>query len=430
MKRLVILDLLTNKKVLKYYSEYNETQWYTEDEMYAYQLSKLSSLLRHCYENVPYYRKIIKNRNINYKSPETLDILDKFPVLTKEKIQQNYNEFYPHNYYKIRGHKNKKTGGTTGNILFKRNDANTRSSIWAAYKRYEDWMGVPDNHKTLNLMGGHVKNVGFIGAIKQKVKEFLTNSVSIDIYNTTEVTKEKIILLLQNNNISQIRSYPQFLFSVSKKLEDLGFKFKVDAISTTAEPLMLEHRKLFKKIFSAEAYDQYGCGEIGGIAFECNHHNGLHIAEERVITEVKANNEILVTDLDNYTMPFIRYRNADQVNMSKKKCSCGRKSKLIKNIMGRTCDYVVGVNNQFLHWAYFWHLLFDSNINNIRKFQIIQYSNKNIVIRMVSEEMTEGQKAFIISDIKKRLGDINVAISYDEEIENTATGKYRPVIKM
>ena len=426
-----IMDFLTGKHVWEYYQLYKNTQWFSEDEMKDFQILKLKKILKHCYENVPYYRIIIDKQHIDICNFDTCDILLEFPLLTKEIIKDNYNSLIPLNNSIISGVKTNQTGGTTGNILFKRNDSNTRSSVWGTYKRYEDWMGMKQSDKTLVLMGGHVKKNNIRGKLISIGTSILGSTISVDIYNTSDKTIEEVIRLLQNYHFSQIRSYPQFLFSVAKKLEQRNLTFNVKSISTTAEPIMPEHRSLFRNIFNAEVFDQYGCGEIGGIAYECECHEGLHIAEERVIVEQNKCNDLIITDLDNYTMPFIRYWNADQAIISDKYCSCGRKSKLINQIMGRTCDYVIGLNGQFLHWAYFWHLIFDSNISknrNLKKFQIIQNSKTELIIRLVSDTLSEEEKNFFCTDIKNRLGLLSIKFSYETDIENTKTGKYRPVI--
>ena len=431
MNRVKIMDFLSRKQVYKYYKLYHKTQWYSKSEMEAFQILKLKKLLKHCYDNVPYYRAIIEKNQIDIKNFDSITILSKFPLLTKEIIQANYKDFIPKNNKKIAGIKISQTGGTTGNILIKRNDANTRSSIWGAYKRYEEWMGNKKSGKILKLMGGHLKKSKIKQKIREKLVNFLRNTISINIYDTSDETVEKIIQILKAKNISHIRSYPQFLYNVAQKLEQKGLSFFIKSISTTAEPLMPEHRMLFKKVFNASTFDQYGGGEIGGIAFECDKHEGLHIAEERAIVEINELNELIISDLDNYTMPFIRYWNADQAIISDKKCSCGRQSQLITQIMGRTCDYVIGINGQFLHWAYFWHLVFDSNIaktRNLRKFQIVQNTKTAIMIRLIADKLSFEEEDFIVSDIKKRLGEIIIEFSYEQDIENTKTGKYRPVI--
>lgn len=431
MNRIKIMDFLTGKEVWKYYQLYKKTQWYSEKEMKSFQILKLKKLLDHCHKNIPYYRTIIDEKLIDIKNFDIIEVLKEFPILTKEIIQANYQSFTPINSNSIAGVKTKQTGGTTGNILFNRNDAVTRSSTWGSYQRYEDWMGLTKSDKTLILMGGHVKK----SEIKEKIissgTRLLEKSVSVDIYNTSDETIEKVINLIQNQQFSQIRSYPQFLFSVAKKLEKRGLSFNIKSISTTAEPVLPEHRNLFRKVFNAEVFDQYGCGEIGGIAYECEMHEGLHIADERVIIEMNDLDELIITDLDNYSMPFIRYWNADQAIISDEKCSCGRQSRLIKQIMGRTCDYVICANGKFLHWAYFWHLIFDSNVaknRNLKKFQIVQNSKTNLLIRLVSDSLSKEEKEFIISDIKNRMGDMAIEFSYETDIENTKTGKYRPVI--
>jgi phenylacetate-CoA ligase len=431
MNKTIISDLLTGKNVWKYYQEYTRTQWLTLTEAEALQVKKLRNLLAHCYDHIPYYRKLIDERQIDINGFTSTAVLNEFPVLTKEIIQEHFPDFMPDGSVLLKGVKSKQTGGTTGNILFNRNDANTRSSTWATFKRYEDWMGYTADSRTLILMGGHVKHAGLKEKVIQKASSLINRTTSVDIYNTSDETVEKVIKLIESDSFSFIRSYPQFLYNIARIFESRNLEFRIKGISTTAEPVMPEHRRLFRKVFHAEVFDQYGCGEIGGIAYECDHHEGMHIAVERVIVELNEQNELILTDLDNYTMPFIRYWNADQAVMGDSECSCGRKSPLIKQILGRTCDYVSGADGQFLHWAYFWHLIFDSNIaqsRQLRKFQIVQAEEKKLVFRLVSDPLSEEEKDFILTDIKSRLGELTIEFKYESEIENTKTGKYRPVI--
>lgn len=427
-----ISDLISGKNVAGVYREYKETQWYSEDQMREYQLNKLQKLISHCYKNVPYYRRVMDERGISPADVISLDILESFPVLTKEIIKENYSDFTPQNIHSIKGVKTSQTGGTTGNILFKKNDANTRSSIWASYKRFtQDWMGIGELDKELILMGGHVLGTNTKDKIKKKIIDLLRNSISFNPYDTSDKNNERILNTLKTKKINSIRSYSQFLYHLAMELDRRGQKFKVRAITTTAEPLLPEHRALFRKVFDAEVFDQYGCGEIGGIAYECNHHNGLHITEERVMVEVNEKNELIVTDLDNYSMPFIRYWNADVVLMSQEDCTCGRKSKLIKQILGRTCDYITGSNGKFLHWAYFWHLFFDSEIaknRNLRKFQVIQVTLSRLRIRLVCDRLTDNEETILKNNIINRIGTTEIEFSYESDIENSKTGKFRPVI--
>ncbi len=430
--RTKLVDILSGKNVNDYYMEYDKTQWYSKGEMKEYQLMKLKKLLKHCYNNVPYYNRIIKERGIDINNITSTNILEKFPVLTKEIIQNNYKDFIPKNINHIKGVKISQTGGTTGNILLKRTDANVRSSAWATYKRFQDWMGISGSTKILRLMGGHVAKHSLKDNIKEYIFNIVNNTISLNPYDKSDKNIKRIQSVLENKGISSIKGYSQSLFFLARLFEDRSVSFNIDSITTTAEPLMDEHRMKFKKVFGAESFDQYGCGEIGSIAYECNHHKGLHVAEERVILEFKDNIDLLITDLDNYAMPYIRYWNADQAIVSKEECTCGRKTLLLSRIMGRTCDYISCSDGKQLHWAYFWHLLFDTGIaakRNMVKFQVLQNNINELNFRIVSNPLQKEDKDIIVNNMKMFIGkDIKVTFIQEKDIENAKSGKYRPVI--
>lgn len=431
MNRTRIVDLLTFKNVEEYYQIYKDSQWFDDADMKDYQLGKFRKLISHCYNGVPYYRQFMDSIGLHPKDIESIEQIKVFPIITKEIIKENYNAFIPTNINSIRGVKISQTGGTTGNILFNRNDSSTRSSVWATYKRFEDWMGITPKDRKLILMGGHVLGVKIYDKLKNGIFEALTNTRSFGIYQTSQENVQQILNALKSDSFSLIRSYSQFLYYLASLLEKEGIVLNVKAITTTAEPLLPSQRELFKKVFNSPVFDQYGCGEIGGIAYECPEHTGLHTAEERVILEVNDNQELIITDLDNFAMPFIRYWNADQAIFSQDNCKCGRNGKIITEIKGRTCDYISGINGEFLHWAYFWHLIFDSSVaekRKLMKFQIVQESFDHLIIRLVSEKLTVAEENNLIRNIRERLGDMNIQFLYEGDIENTKTGKYRPVV--
>jgi len=425
MNKTRLIDIFSGKNISGYYELYNKTQWFSKEEMLEFQLKKLQALINHCYDNVPYYSELMKRNNIIPADIKQIKDLEKFPILTKEIIKENYEKFYPLNQAKIKGVKTSQTGGTTGNILYKRNDSNTRSSVWGSYKRFYDWMGITERDRDFSYWGGHVLGHGLKKSISEFIGRKIKNSIFINAYDTRPETFSNIVSILNNKNIRLIRSYPQALYTLALKFKKKGYSFSIKAIMTTSEPLMPQHRELFKEVFGADSFDQYGCGEIGAIAYECNEHDGLHITEERVIVESNEKNELLLTDLDNYTMPYIRYWNADQAIFSEKDCSCGRKSKVIKQVLGRTCDYLVGVNGETLHWAYFWHLLFDTEIatkRNFRKFQIVQKDNDYLLFRTIGDNLSEDEKSMLTSMVREKMGNMKIEYINEIEIENTKSG--------
>ncbi|MCB5228737.1 MAG: hypothetical protein LHW44_01515 [Candidatus Cloacimonetes bacterium] len=427
----IITDLLSGKRVQHYYRLYTQTQWYSKDEMYAFRLYKLQKLIHHVYQYVPYYRKLMDELGMHPQDVDSLEILHSFPILTKEIILENYQDLIPSNIRQIKGVKQSYTGGTTGGALLKRNDAQTRGSVWGGYKRFMDWMQIKPKDQKLDLSGGFGKGKLSLKQIPKLLINWLNNDIPVDTYGEYETNLVYISELLSKHHISLIRSYPQFLYNIALDLDNQGLRFPVKTIMTTAEPLLPHHREFFERVFSAEVFDQYGCGEIGGIAYECPAHTGLHITEERVVVNTKDNGEFLLTDLDNYAMPYINYWNGDEAEFDTQECACGRKSQKIKYIKGRVVDYIYGHNGEKLHSSYIWKILFESGIGQkiaLQKFQVLQKQDKALKFRYVGKQMSKEDELMLTQLVTEKLPQIRINYIQEADIENSKSGKYRPVI--
>jgi len=78
---------------------------------------------------------------------------------------------------------------------------------------------------------------------------------------------------------------------------------------------------------------EYGRPECRGIAYECQAHGGHHVAAESYIVEVLNDRQpappgevgdVVVTDLDSFSVPLIRYRTGDRAVALGGTCVCGR----------------------------------------------------------------------------------------------------------
>ena len=63
-------------------------QWLPKEELSLIQTDKLYSILLHSMNNIPYYKKILKDSNFNLEG-ELFQELRKIPTLTKKIIKQN-----------------------------------------------------------------------------------------------------------------------------------------------------------------------------------------------------------------------------------------------------------------------------------------------------------------------------------------------------
>jgi phenylacetate-CoA ligase len=126
-----------------------------------------------------------------------------------------------------------------------------------------------------------------------------------------------------------------------------------------AEPYSAETRRRIEEAYDLKAYNCYGLSELNGpgVAFECPEQNGSHVWEDSFLLEVLDPNtqepvppgvvgELVFTNLTRQGMPLLRYRSRDLASYDDRPCPCGRSSRRISRIQGRTDDMIIlkGVN--------------------------------------------------------------------------------------
>ena len=425
------MDLLSGRKVWNNYVFLNDSQWWDVSRMHEFKLQKLKKILTHCFHHVPAYHFLMKQAGLHPDNIHSIDVLNQMPPIDKRYILEHYTDFIPNNPSKIHGIKFHTTSGTTGQPLRYTNDANSRSMTWGSFLRFQNWMGRDFSQLYLVLKGGHIGRESLFTKVKHKVSDFLENAKTLDSYNLKPENIALIENYLRKYPKAIVRGYVLNIVDLAKILRNNGHTYKIQAVTTTAEPLLDMHRTIITDTFNCNVFDQYGCGEIGGVAYECDQHKGLHITEEHVIFETDKNNEIILTDLDNYSFPFIRYKNGDQAELQKSNCSCERNSGVIKNILGRTSDNVMDINGNPIHWGYFHHLLLHTKIaenRNLVRFQVIQTNLDEIIVNLQCDKLNAEEKSTIEKNIKNKLGNIKVTIHVTDYIPFEKSGKFKAVI--
>jgi phenylacetate-CoA ligase len=109
--------------------------------------------------------------------------------------------------------------------------------------------------------------------------------------------------------------------------------FSPKAVSVTAAPLSQVQRKRIENAFHAPVYDQYAFSEIYWVAAQCSERKGLHVfSDSRHVEFINESGKpvlsdelgrIVITDLENYAFPLIRYENGDLGRPLALKCACG-----------------------------------------------------------------------------------------------------------
>jgi len=408
-----------------------------EKEMYEYRLSKLQALVKHAYENVPYYTELFDRLNISPADIKALNDITKIPILTKELARENQEKLVSTNVL-FKPVSKGKTGGTTGVPLVVYSDTNNRSFTWASYYRWYNWIGLEKEDPVLSLWGA--KSI-LKPTLKKKYLElfinWIQNNKTLNTYAINDETLPLIYDQMLKFNPVLIKGYLSAIILIGKYMQknNLPANKGLRALSSTTETLLPMYRNFLQEVFKVPIYDQYGCGEVSAISYECTKHKGLHINEEHVYIEslneyddpvFNDSGRLVVTSLDNYIMPFIRYENGDMASMLTEKCSCGLDSALMNNIDGRTVDTISLKNGAKAHGVFFTSLLYEVGITTdiISRFQITQYPSNAIHFCIESQESIE--KTLLDKLEKEVLRFVDeVSISVVTYIPNEQTGKFK-----
>jgi len=138
--------------------------------------------------------------------------------------------------------------------------------------------------------------------------------------------------------------------------------------------------------------------------------------------------EIVVTHLATRDFPFVRYRTGDVGILSDSLCNCGRGLPVLKEVQGRSTDFLIAQDGTVLHGLALIYILRD--LPGIASFKITQESLDLTCVDIVrGDEYETTNEAAITEVFKQRLGDaVDVNITYCNEIKPEKSGKFRYVV--
>lgn len=419
-----------NHKLYKEIAFAAKVQFESKEKLETVQEEKFKKIINHAKLNVPYYKDKLNNI-------EKVSDISNIPILTKEVIKQFNEELKATNLEKSRFIDNS-TSGSTGESTHFYSDKNGTYKK-AVNIRGDHWAGLKYGEKSFHFWGAE-RDIDKTKTTYKKIKhKYITKQIIRSTYHMSEEDLINHLAIYNEYRPKVIVSYPTPLYHMAQFIEDNKIKIWVPrGIITSAETLFPFQREKIEKVFKAKIFNRYGCREVGHIASECELHNGLHYNSDRFVIEVinadgeKCKNgelgQILITDLDNYVFPLIRYKIGDLGIMSKRTCECGRNLPLLEKVEGRVFDLIVGVNGNTVAGT-FWTLL-RNKVKGFKKFQIQQEKEGEITVLIEKNDEIEENFDKLLSDlIKEKLGnDMKIVINKIETIPLTKTGKYRWII--
>jgi phenylacetate-CoA ligase len=428
----------TGRHILEYMDELNRSQWLSRDELLDRQRGKLHQLLEYVYANVPYYQRLFDD--VGFRPVDVLEdpsAMHNIPLLTKAIIRENLDSLLTTDSTLLKEMITATTSGSTGQPLIYKQDNNCRDFAMAALYRHFTWSGWQLG-QCYAWIWGAVFEQKTSQTFRSKTRDWILNRFETNAFYLSEERMRDFAAQVRRRRPKIIRGYPSSLcffaeFVREHALEDIRF----DAVFTAAETLYPSQRQFIEEVFGAEVFDYYATLELGGLAGECETHSGLHVNVENIYIEILQNGkpaeagdigDVVVTNLNNYGMPFIRYSVEDTGAWSEEShCPCGRGLPIMDLKLARTVDTFKTRDGRVLYGG-FAHRVF--NKGGVKRFQLVQKSLDHVVARIERDaDLDEAKLSKMESDLKLALGEqVSVTFEFPEEIPVYDSGKYRYVI--
>lgn len=418
--------------------ELRANQWLSGNAISAIRQEKLERLLVHAYRHVPYYRDAIDTCRGDPTSLAQPERFTRLPVLTRATIRKNLARLCTKASAKNRLRPNS-TSGSTGEPLVFYTDDRLAAYLTASVIRNKEWTGWCMSAREASLWGAPLDATKALN-LRGRIHGAVTGSLLLSAYDLTEDAMDRYILSIAGFKPMLLVSYPSILEIFTEHCKKRNARFtSLRAIITSAETLWPHQRGTIEDGFGTAVFNRYGCREVGDIAHECSAHSGLHVNADFVHIEIVdgAGNpckpgetgDVLVTCLENYGMPLIRYAIGDRGSWAiRPVCQCGRGLPLLDAIEGRSLDVVRTRTGLHIGGTY-WTILLRSR-PGFARFQVVQDTLDGVTIRFVPDgHFDEAILKYYSARIKEKCGDeFEVAFQKEEEIERTGAGKRRFVV--
>ncbi len=412
------------------------TEYLSQDELKRLQEKRLKRLIFHSYHHVPYYKRKFNAHGINIQE---FNSIEQLPFLTKSDVRKNIHfSMFSDSHNKKQMHRIQ-TSGSTGQPFVCYADKFQLEMRFATTLRALEMTGWRFGDKQLRLwhqtLGMSKKQ-----AIQERIDAIFMRRTFVPAFEMTSDSVRKLFKLIERKRPILVDGYAESLNFLASGT-DLSLNFSPTALMSSAQQLTADTRYKIESKFSSKVFDKYGSREFSGIAYQCTHSENHHVQEESYLVELLVDGrpaqpgevgEIVITDLNNFSVPLIRYRIGDlAVAVEQTSCPCGRSHMQIGEITGRTQALVACSNDVWLPGTFFAHFFKDYDFA-IRHYQVFQAEYGSFELRIIpTARYNNNIEEQIITELQKYTSaKTSIQVKLVNEIPMEKTGKRTPVISL
>lgn len=408
------------------------------------QSGALRRLVAHAYDNVPYYRAVFDRAGIDSASVRSREDLLRLPILERDSARESFDsrQSVRPPVVEIR----KSTGGTTGEPL--RFGYDLDSEVWrqATKLRGYAWAGYEPGDRAFFFWGAAPKPANWTDLHHWKVRA--DRSLKREVYMPCD--------RLGDDHLSEVvgaieRTHPKVILCYARAGAALARfvnrsnrrAWGTIPVICGAEQLMPADRNALEEAFGDAVFETYGCREVMLIGAECDRHDGLHVSEENLIVEIVVRDaagrqrpaepgetgEVIVTDLHNLGMPFIRYATGDRARWhTSERCGCGRALRRLASVDGRIAETLRDGRGRDVN-ALVFNIIFTDMADRVAQFQAVQKRDGSVTLKVVpARPLAAADREAIVGACSPYFEGTTFRVEIVDDIPTTSSGKRHVVL--
>ncbi len=429
-------ERLLKRPTFSYLAELERTQWLSRAEVEHLQLEKLHALLKAASRHCPWHAQRIRAAGLDLDHVPTFDDLRRLPTMTKADAIANVQGMVwrdvPGGLFKYN------TGGSSGQPLIFYFGRRRQASDAAGRMRARRWWGVEPGEREVYLWGAPVE-LNKTDRIKQ-LRDRLFNQLVLNAFEMSPACMDAYCQAIQDYRPRCIYGYASSVALLAAHAHERGLKFRLPelrVVCTTGEPLYPHQRELIAGVFGVPVANEFGSRDIGFTAHETPEGQMLLMSESIILEVLDADGrpvapgelgEAVMTGLESFAQPFIRYRTGDMVRLSPEPCRAGRGLHVIAEVLGRSTDFLVRADGTIMHALAGIYVL--RAIEGVAEFKLVQHTVDRIEVQVVpGPGWNDFAKHQIVQGLKERLGpEVGVEVKLMDVIPPEASGKHRYVV--
>jgi phenylacetate-CoA ligase len=371
----------------------------------------------------------------------SIDALRRLPRTTKADVAERMDDMICDRYEGRLFHC--VTSGSTGTALRFKQDSSHFGWVEACQDRAHAWWGIDRADRRLILWGRPVA-----GGAKAQARAWmlsrLRNALS---FNTFEELSDpffaRMVDALLRFRPKLVYGYASSIGALAEYMDRKGIVLPRAArprlVEFTGDHMFAAEKETAERVFGASVASLYASSEAGSLSYTCPQ-GGLHISSDHLLVEFLREDgtpagageqaEVVVTTLNNFAMPLIRYRVGDLGSFSERTCTCGVTLPLMNLEVGKVADRITTSSKSLVSsysLDYINKHLLRTGVRGIRHFLVEQTATDDFVLHIVREEPFDPRCVeFFVAKMKEFLGEsIRTEVRFTDAIPVSASGKRR-----